>query len=158
MKIYKSYLKTEIGILEISGNENGLYAINFLDSIPEDAPHTIDLSLQPAVTQLEEYFQGERKEFSLKYQLEGTDFQKQVWQALTKIPYGKTATYLDIAKMLGNEKAVRAVGNANNKNKLPIVIPCHRIIGANRKLVGYAGGLWRKSWLLEHEMTLFQLD
>ena len=98
-----------------------------------------------------EYFNGERREFNLPIFIEGTDFQKKVWNALVNIPYGKTCSYKDIAIAIGNEKAVRAVGHANNKNKLPIVIPCHRVIGINGKLVGYAGGIDRKDKLLELE-------
>lgn len=101
--------------------------------------------------QLMEYFNGERREFNLPIFIEGTDFQKKVWNALVNIPYGKTCSYKDIAIAIGNEKAVRAVGHANNKNKLPIVIPCHRVIGINGKLVGYAGGIDRKDKLLELE-------
>ena len=102
---------------------------------------------------LEEYFIKKRKTFDLPLKLEGTDFQKQVWKALLTIPYGKTATYKDIAKIIGNEKASRAVGMANNKNKLPIILPCHRVIGANGDLTGYAGGLEIKQKLLNLEKS-----
>lgn len=103
--------------------------------------------------QLDEYFKGLRHEFTFPYIFEGTRFQKTVWNALTKIPYAKTGSYKDIAVSIGNEKAIRAVGSANGKNKLNIVIPCHRIIGSNGKLTGYRGGLWRKEWLLKHESS-----
>lgn len=103
--------------------------------------------------QLDEYFHGKRTEFSIPYITNGTSFQKDVWQALICIPYGKTASYEDIAKLIRRERAVRAVGNANGKNKLNIIIPCHRIIGKNGKLTGYGGGVWRKKWLLEHEQS-----
>jgi len=102
---------------------------------------------------LDEYFKGQRFTFTFPYSVEGTNFQKQVWQALTKIGYAEIGTYKTIALSINNEKAIRAVGNANGKNKLSIVIPCHRIIGSNGTLTGYAGGLWRKEWLLQHEKS-----
>lgn len=101
--------------------------------------------------QLDEYFKGERKSFDFKYELRGTEFQKKVWNALINIPYGETCSYKDIAINIGNEKASRAVGMANNKNPITIVIPCHRVIGANGKLVGYFGGLDMKKGLLKLE-------
>jgi len=104
--------------------------------------------------QLEEYFNGRRREFSLPLHYEGTDFQKKCWKALIEIPYGETRTYLDIARAAGNEKAARAAGMANNKNPLPIFIPCHRVIGSNGKLVGFRGGLEVKRLLLEIEGVL----
>jgi methylated-DNA-[protein]-cysteine S-methyltransferase len=107
--------------------------------------------LAECFSQLDEYFKGERREFTFPYILEGTIFQKNVWNALTGILYVNTGSYKDIAVSIGNEKAIRAVGSANGRNKLSIVIPCHRIIGSNGKLTGYAGGLWRKEWLLQHE-------
>ncbi len=107
--------------------------------------------LLKAKKELEEYFAGKRKEFDLPLEQEGTEFQKKVWEALERIPYGETRTYKDVAKMVGNEKASRAVGMANNKNSIPIIIPCHRVIGSNGKLVGYALGLDMKKYLLDLE-------
>ena len=107
--------------------------------------------LLKAKKELEEYFAGKRKEFDLPLEQEGTEFQKKVWEALERIPYGETRTYKDVAKMVGNEKASRAVGMANNKNNIPIIIPCHRVIGSNGKLVGYALGLDMKKYLLDLE-------
>jgi methylated-DNA-[protein]-cysteine S-methyltransferase len=104
--------------------------------------------------QLDQYFKGERKEFDLPLFLGGTPFQNQVWNELQKIPYGETFSYKELAVKLGNEKATRAVGNANGKNLISIIIPCHRVIGSNKKLTGYAGGLDRKKWLLEHEKCI----
>ena len=101
--------------------------------------------------QLQEYFDGLRTEFSFKTAPDGTEFQKRVWQQLQKIPFGKTLSYLEFAKELGDVKAIRAVASANGKNPLWIVVPCHRVIGTDGSLTGYAGGLWRKKWLLEHE-------
>lgn len=107
--------------------------------------------LLEAKKELEEYFEGKRKEFDLPLEQEGTEFQKRVWNALEKIPYGETRTYKEVAKMIGNEKASRAVGMANNKNNIPIIVPCHRVIGSNGKLVGYALGLDMKKYLLDLE-------
>ena len=107
--------------------------------------------LDKALKQMNEYFSGERKKFDLPLYFEGTEFQKSVWNELRKIPYGTTVSYKDIAEGINNEKAVRAVGNANNKNKIMIIVPCHRVIGKNGKLVGFAGGLDKKEFLLEHE-------
>ncbi len=112
---------------------------------------SVDPALEECVAQLDQYFKGTRKDFSLKLALEGTEFQQQVWRELSNIPYGQTASYLDIARAIGNEQAVRAVGAANGQNPISIIIPCHRVIGSDGKLTGYGGGLWRKEWLLTHE-------
>ena len=111
----------------------------------------IPSALKEANLQLSEYFEGKRKEFSFKLNPKGTDFQQKVWQELLKIPFGKTTSYLELSKQLGDVKAIRAVAAANGKNPLWIVVPCHRVIGSDGSLTGYAGGLWRKKWLLEHE-------
>ncbi len=112
---------------------------------------TIPEELQDCATQLDEYFNGVREQFSLKLNPEGTNFQKKVWNKLIIIPYGKTISYLEFSKNLGDVKAIRAVANANGKNPLWVIIPCHRVIGTDGSLTGYAGGLHRKKWLLEHE-------
>lgn len=114
-----------------------------------------DETLQKTRVQLDEYFNMQRKEFDIPIQMIGTDFQKSVWEALLKVPYGTTSTYLQLAKELGNEKAVRAVANANGANAIGIIIPCHRIIGTNGKLTGYAGGMPVKKQLLGLEQNLF---
>ncbi|MCL4299245.1 MAG: methylated-DNA--[protein]-cysteine S-methyltransferase [Anaerolineae bacterium] len=103
------------------------------------------------LAQLDAYFKGEGREFSFKLEPAGTDFQKAVWRQLLTIPYGQTASYLDVARQVSNEKAVRAVGAANGQNPIAIIVPCHRVIGSNGQLTGYGGGLWRKAWLLNHE-------
>ena len=108
------------------------------------------------VTQLQEYFIGKRTEFTFKLNPKGTEFQKKVWQELLQIPFGKTCSYLELSKKLGDVKAIRAVASANGKNPLWIVVPCHRVIGTDGSLTGYAGGLWRKKWLLEHENPIKQ--
>ena len=153
-----AYLQTPIGISEFKGDVNGLVSVRVLDY---DVPiGIIPEILEDAIYQFREYFEGTRKSFDLKLNPEGTDFQKKVWDLLQEIPYGKTISYLELSKRLGDPKAIRAVAAANGKNPLWIVIPCHRVIGSNGDLTGYAGGLHRKKWLLEHEgpvkqMTLF---
>jgi methylated-DNA-[protein]-cysteine S-methyltransferase len=112
--------------------------------------------LTDAVSQLQEYFEGKRTQFDFKMNPQGTEFQQKVWKGLLQIPYGKTMSYLDLAKQLGDVKAIRAVASANGKNPLWIVVPCHRVIGTDGSLTGYAGGLWRKKWLLELENPTLQ--
>ena len=142
-------IKTPLGIAEIIGDENGISKIAVtVDGIISES---IPIVLQEAVNQLNDYFEGKRTEFDLKLNLIGTPFQRKVWKALTDIPFGKTKSYLEQAKILGDVKAIRAVASANGRNPLWIVLPCHRVIGTDGSLTGYAGGLWRKKWLLEHE-------
>lgn len=147
-----------LGIIEIKGNEEGIFSVLFVERQQVEFFQQADTFaiLINCFTQLDEYFKGERLEFSVPFIIEGTAFQQSVWQALTTVPYGKTASYKEIAILVGNEKAVRAVGTTNSKNLISIIVPCHRIIGANGKLTGYAGGLWRKEWLLEHEQNHFK--
>lgn len=153
MDLVTTYYKTPIGIAKITGNDNGIQAISVIDdasntlSIPKEIPKV----LQNCVLQLEEYFEGKRKDFDLKLNPQGTDFQKSVWKELLNIPFNKTRSYLQQTKALGDVKAIRAVASANGKNPIWIVIPCHRVIGSDGSLTGYAGGVWRKKWLLEHE-------
>ncbi|MEZ4881989.1 MAG: methylated-DNA--[protein]-cysteine S-methyltransferase, partial [Flavobacteriaceae bacterium] len=111
----------------------------------------IPKELNDAVLQLQEYFEGNRKEFNLKLSPKGTDFQKRVWQQLQQIPFGKTTSYQQMANTLGDPKVIRAAASANGKNPISIIIPCHRVIGSDGSLTGYAGGLHRKKWLLEFE-------
>jgi methylated-DNA-[protein]-cysteine S-methyltransferase len=151
---HKAYYSSEIGLLEIIGTEKKIKAINFVEDGERD--ERFDGSNPPRViaaclAQLDEYFRGERQEFELELDPEGTDFQKVVWWQLLTIPYGQTVSYLAIARSIGNEKAIRAVGAANGQNPISIVIPCHRVVGSNGQLTGYGGGLWRKAWLLNHE-------
>ncbi len=148
-KIFVGYCHSPIGSIKIVANEKYLLSLEFVEKA--EGKGSTQKVVAEARKQLKEYFEGKRKEFDLPLKLEGTEFQKKVWRALEKIPYGVVVTYSDVAQMIGRPKAVRAVGLANNKNKLPIVIPCHRVIGKNGKLVGYASGLWRKEWLIEHE-------
>ncbi len=145
-----AYYKTPIGTAKIVGNENGISSVTVIDDEIETTLN-IPESLQNCVQQLDEYFNGSRTEFQLKLNPEGTDFQKRVWNELLNVSYGKTRSYLEQSKKLGDPKAIRAVASANGKNPIWIIIPCHRIIGSDGSLTGYAGGLWRKKWLLAHE-------
>lgn len=147
--IYITYMKSPVDYIEIQANDERIEYINFVQE--KRYKERLNAILQETIKQLEEYFQGTRKHFDLPLEISGTPFQKQVWKELTKIPYGKTLSYGEIAKKIDNPKASRAVGNANNKNKISIVIPCHRVIGSKGNLVGFGGGLWIKKWLLEHE-------
>ena len=149
-----TYIQTPLGIAEIIGDENGVSSISVIDEGTISA--VIPFELQNAVQQLNEYFRGNRTDFDFKLNPKGTEFQKKVWKGLLQIPFGKTRTYLEQSKILGDVKAIRAVASANGKNPLWIVVPCHRIIGSDGSLTGYAGGLWRKKWLLEHENPTMQ--
>lgn len=150
----RAVIKTPLGFAELKGDENGLSSISVFDE--EKVGDIIPEILEDAVYQLNEYFAGDRKVFQLTLNPHGTDFQKKVWKELLEIPYGKTISYLELSKKLGDVKAIRAVAAANGKNPLWIVVPCHRVIGSNGDLVGYAGGLHRKKWLLEHESPVKQ--
>jgi methylated-DNA-[protein]-cysteine S-methyltransferase len=143
-------IETPLGFAKIIGNSNGISSVSITNT-QQQISETIPKTLLECVTQLNAYFNNERKTFDLKLNPEGTDFQKKVWQGLQHIPYGKTLSYLDLSKQLGDAKAIRAVANANAKNPLWIIIPCHRVIGSDGSLTGYAGGLYRKQWLLNHE-------
>ena len=150
-------LKTPIGSVKIIGNNEGISSIKILDK-ELDTSKNIPDNLKECVLQLKEYFQKKRTDFDLQLNPQGTDFQKKVWNELQQIPYGKTTTYLKQSISLGNAKTIRAVAAANSKNLLWIVIPCHRVIGTNGSLTGYAGGIWRKKWLLEHENPSTQMQ
>lgn len=150
-----SYYKSPIGTLTLQANEQGLLGVWFetQNSQPEnlglcDKQHPI---LMQTVAQLEAYFRGELEHFTVPTAATGTQFQQQVWSALVTIPFGKTWCYQELANAIGNPNAVRAVGLANSKNPISIIIPCHRVIGKNGKLTGYAGGVERKQALLKHE-------
>ena len=146
--LFIQYYKSLIGDLKITASETALLKIEHVTELGENTGNSITKKTQ---MQLEDYFLGKRKSFDIPLDLQGTDFQKQVWQALIQIPYGKTCSYKELAQAIENPKAIRAVGGANNKNPVSIIVPCHRVIGANRKLVGYAGGLDRKEALLALE-------
>jgi len=143
-------INTPLGIAKITGDDIGLSSLTIL-SDETTVSDTIPDVLQDCVYQLQEYFNGERKQFDLKLNPEGTEFQKRVWELLSEISYGKTTSYLELSKRYGDAKAIRAVASANGKNPFWIVVPCHRVIGSDGSLTGYAGGIHRKKWLLEHE-------
>lgn len=146
-----AYINSPLGITKIVGDEDGVSVISVSDVGTDEVSAEIPEVLKEAVSQLEEYFDKKRTDFDFKLNPQGTEFQQKVWKALLKIPYGKTISYMDQTKKLGDIKAIRAVASANGKNPLWIVVPCHRVIGTNGSLTGYAGGLSRKKWLLEHE-------
>lgn len=151
------HINTPIGIALIEGDESGISCLSWVGKTELSTKNQeIPPALKECVAQLQLYFEGALKEFELPLNPKGTDFQKNVWHALSEIPYGKTISYLQLAKNIGNSKAVRAVAAANGKNPLPIIIPCHRVIGNDGSLTGYSGGLVRKKWLLEHEDALKQ--
>ncbi|SHJ45931.1 methylated-DNA--[protein]-cysteine S-methyltransferase [Aquimarina spongiae] len=151
-----AYIETPLGVASISGDEDGIASISVTQENQDLLSEEVPLHLKDAVQQLQEYFEGKRTTFDLNLNPSGTEFQKRVWKELLRIPFGKTVSYLDIAKKLGDPKTIRAAASANGKNPLWIVVPCHRVIGSDGSLTGYAGGLWRKKWLLEHESPVKQ--
>jgi len=150
MSLSVTHIQSPVGTIEISGTDQGIRSILFQGG--DSDPTVVPDCLQECVTQLKEYFNGQRQQFDLKLDPKGTDFQLKVWEKLQLIPFGKTISYLELARMTGSETNTRAVGNANGRNKINIVVPCHRVIGSNGKLTGYGGGLWRKEILLKLEM------
>lgn len=152
---FSTYYQSPLGIIRISGTPQYISEVHFIDSIQhppvehhkKQLPH---LAIQ-AIEELIQYFQGARRDFTVPLHQEGTPFQQTVWQELMRISYGKTISYLELAKRLGDTKSIRAAASANGKNQIAIIVPCHRVIGSKNDLVGYAGGIWRKRWLLEHE-------
>ena len=157
--LHTAYCESPVGLLEIQYNDNGVHAILFVNAWKGPKLDTGQIEIIPpdnetvktCITQLQEYFEGKRKDFDFSFSQEGTAFQLKVWNALLDIPYGKTISYMELSKRIGDTKAIRAVGTTNGRNQLSIVVPCHRVIGANGNLVGYGGELWRKKWLLDHE-------
>jgi methylated-DNA-[protein]-cysteine S-methyltransferase len=164
MRIAYHVMSSPVGLLFLARTEAGLRYLHFMDrrslkrTIAAFEPENPGahwnpslLGLKPFVDQLDQYFSGDRKTFSLPLDLVGSDFQRQVWGALSAIPYGETRSYAEIARVVGQPRAARAVGLANNQNPVAIIVPCHRVVGAGGALVGYGGGLQRKRWLLDHE-------
>ncbi|MFQ6603273.1 methylated-DNA--[protein]-cysteine S-methyltransferase [Flavobacterium sp. C3NV] len=145
------YINSPLGITKIIGDEDGVTIISVSDVGINEVSQEIPEVLKEAVSQLQEYLYKKRTDFTFKLNPKGTEFQQKVWKSLLEIPYGKTVSYMDQTKKLGDVKAIRAVASANGKNPLWIVVPCHRVIGTNGSLTGYAGGLSRKKWLIEHE-------
>ena len=150
MKTFKAYYKSPLGPIEIRGRKGSILSVDFVeDTQPVGAD--LPFCLKTCIKQLDEYFNGKRKEFHLELDPQGTDFQKMVWQQLQKISFGEVVSYGEIAGIIGKPTACRAVGNANGKNPIAIIIPCHRVVGSDGSLTGYGGGLWRKQWLIKHE-------
>lgn len=144
------FIDTPLGHAKIIGDDHGITSVSILDTKQELSSVVPEILLE-CVTQLKAYFKNERKTFDLKLNPEGTLFQKKVWKQLETIPYGKAISYLELSKQLGDVKVIRAAANANGKNPIWIIVPCHRVIGSDGSLTGYAGGLHRKQWLLNHE-------
>ncbi|MFC2152510.1 methylated-DNA--[protein]-cysteine S-methyltransferase [Bacteroidota bacterium] len=152
--MFEAYYKSPISNLRIISNDSDIIKIEFTDDFYK--MKMIPVQIQDCINQLDEYFKGQRKEFTVRINPAGTEFQSKIWNLLLKIPFGKTTSYIDLAKQYGDEKAIRAIASANGKNPIPIIIPCHRVIGHDGSLTGYAGGLLKKQWLLEHEGGLAQ--
>ena len=152
MKLFFVYYQTPIGIIEICSNEIAIVGCNFVDKMHKDTEKTE--ILDEALEQLDSYFKGKRTNFDLKLFLDGTEFQKKVWKELQKIPFGYTVSYKEIANRIGRRNAVRAVGNANGKNPVSIIVPCHRVIGSDGQLIGYGGGIEKKKWLIQFEKSI----
>jgi len=156
--MFNYHLSSPLGVLEITGTETALCSVMFGGARHKPAPGRMadsgdmPLAVQETIRQLSEYFAGIRQEFDLPLHPEGTDFRKSVWELLVEIPYSQCISYLELAKRTGDVKRARAVGLANGANPISIIIPCHRVIGSDGKLVGYGGDLWRKEWLLKHEL------
>lgn len=148
---FVSYLETPIGYLRILSNGTAITQIKFMEF---NGPEDPDTHTESAKTQLREYFEGQRNTFNIPLAATGTEFERSVWQKLTQLKYGETVTYGNIASSFGDTNYSQAVGAANGKNPIVIIIPCHRVVGVNNKLVGYSGGLDRKEWLLKHEGSL----
>ena len=147
--MFSDHLESPVGPLVIGASATGLTQVTFADKLPSTVePNKITEEVK---IQLQDYFVGKLTEFDIPLDFQGTDFQKSVWRALLKIPFGVTQSYLDIALQVSTAKAVRAVGAANGRNPIGIIVPCHRVIGSDGSLTGYAGGMDRKLWLLRHE-------
>ena len=159
MNVEIAYYQSPLGALEIRSTGSAISEILFVNSWKGAKINEAELSfvkpksaiIKSCIKQLDEYFAGKRTEFTVHIAQVGTDFQQQVWTELCKIPYGRTISYMELSKRIGNVKAIRAVGTANGNNSICIIVPCHRVIGSNGELVGYGGDLWRKKWLLEYE-------
>ncbi|MFY7901144.1 MAG: methylated-DNA--[protein]-cysteine S-methyltransferase [Chitinophagaceae bacterium] len=155
-ELYYTYYESPIGLLKIGGTDQYIAELSFVDNAQQLAhgePGVSDI-IHICTEQLIEFFQGRRRIFDIPIHQNGTDFQQRVWNELLDVPFGKTMSYLDLAKKLGDPKVIRAAASTNGKNKIAIIVPCHRVIGTDKNLVGYSGGLWRKKWLLQHEFRL----
>ena len=149
-------IESPLGEITILGDDQGISRVWFGSDPDQDPGHEPHHQIRICAEQLQEFFLGQRRSFTVKLAPEGTVFQRQVWDELLRIPCGEVRAYSDVASNLNRPKAARAVGGANNANPVAIIIPCHRVIGKDRRLVGYGSGLWRKEWLLKHEQALNQ--
>jgi methylated-DNA-[protein]-cysteine S-methyltransferase len=152
LDLFSVYYSSPIGLIELTAGEKGLRTLYFVEA--ERYPNAKNSILENTLEQLEEYFTSGRREFDISLDPSGTPFQLQVWKELLNIPFGRTISYLDLALAMGDKNSTRAVGAANGRNPISLIVPCHRVIGNDGKLTGYGGGLWRKQLLLEHEGIL----
>lgn len=155
-QIYYTYYESPVGLLKIGGTNHYITELSFVDN-PDQVVHGepgVSEIIHQCTEELIEFFNCKRMTFDIPVSQDGTAFQQRVWGELLNIPYGKTISYLDLAKRLGDTKVIRAAASANGKNNIAIIVPCHRVIGSDKSLVGYAGGLWRKKWLLQHEFRV----
>ncbi|MBD3223723.1 MAG: methylated-DNA--[protein]-cysteine S-methyltransferase [Caldithrix sp.] len=148
---YEDFLDTPLGSIRIEANQDAITGIHFAR---EKGQSKSNKWVRKAKQQLNDYFESHRQAFDLPLQPQGTDFQLKVWESLRNVPFGQTISYGGLAERIGRQNAARAVGMANNRNPISIIIPCHRVIGSNGDLIGYGGGTWRKEWLLKHEGVL----
>lgn len=153
IELQELYTESPIGAIRMTATPKGLASLSFVDKAKQSSPK-VDIPLRTAALQIEEYFNKKRRKFDIPLDLHGSEFQTDVWKYLMEVPYGRVATYLDIALRFGDRHKVRAVGTANSKNPIAIIVPCHRIVGSDGSLSGYAGGVWRKEWLLLHEKAI----
>ena len=155
IEVATAYYESPIGTIEVQGTEAGVSGLNFVDLKEERSVRRMKTALpgpvDAALPQLEGYFRGSRRAFTVRLDLHGTPFQMKVWSELLEIGYGRTTTYKALAAAIGNPASTRAVGGANHRNPVSIIVPCHRVVGSDGRLTGYGGGLWRKDWLLRHE-------
>jgi len=154
--LYYTYYQSPVGLLKIGGTDNYIAELGFVDN-KEQVTHGepgISEVMHQCTEELIEFFNGKRRSFDIPVYQDGSAFQQRVWGELLNIPFGKTISYLELAKRLGDIKVVRAAASTTGKNKIAIIIPCHRVIGSDKSLVGYGGGLWRKKWLLQHEFRV----
>jgi len=157
MKTFVSYFDSPVGPLEIISSKNSIVSLSFSNSTSINSKENLPRVHQDCLEQLQDYFSGQLKSFKLALNPSGTDFQKRVWNALSEIPYGTTTSYGALSELLGNSAAIRAVASAIGGNKIAIIIPCHRVIGSDGSMTGFAGGIPKKEWLLQHEGALSQL-
>jgi methylated-DNA-[protein]-cysteine S-methyltransferase len=150
VKIYQTFYKSPLGYIRITATRDSILTLYFEEK-SGPGNHDLPFCMKECVKQIDEYFKGWRKAFYLKLAPRGTEFQRLIWRQLEKIPFGSVVSYSEIAGIIGKPNAFRAVGSANGKNPISIIIPCHRVVGSNGSLTGYGGGLWRKEWLLAHE-------